>query len=101
MNLDEQLRTVCEEAGFIRPVSEGMFNRTGADVNDGIGNLIASCREYTQPRAHQDSLDKLWIKRFSEIGLVRDVKIICHYGRHGIEFKSLLHLETTPLFGWS
>ena len=35
MNPDEQFRTVCEEAGFIRTVSNGMYNRTGEDVNDG------------------------------------------------------------------
>ena len=35
MNPDEQLRTVCEEAGFIRSVSEGVYYRTGDDVNDG------------------------------------------------------------------
>ena len=32
-------------AGFIRTVSKGMYYRTGEEVNDGFGNLLASCRE--------------------------------------------------------
>ena len=32
---DEQLRTACEEAAFVRPISEEMYYRTGEDVNDG------------------------------------------------------------------
>ena len=35
MNPDEQLRTVCEEAGFIRTVSQKMYYRTSEDVHDG------------------------------------------------------------------
>ena len=48
MNPDEQLRTVCEEAGFIRTVSKRMYYRTSEDVNDGYGNFIASCREFSR-----------------------------------------------------
>ena len=40
MNPNEQLRTVCEEAGFIRTVFQGMYHRTGEDVNDGYGHFI-------------------------------------------------------------
>ena len=87
MNFDEKLRTVCEEAGFKRPVFKGMYLRTSEDVSDGFGNLIASCRECSQLRAHQDSVVKLWIHRYTEIGPVRDVKIICRHGRHGIEIQ--------------
>ena len=87
MNPDEQLRTVFEQAGFITPVSKVMNYRTGADVNDGFGNLIATYREHTLSQTHQDSVVKLWIQRFSEIGPVLDVKIICHRGRHGIEIQ--------------
>ena len=60
---DEQLRTVCEEARFTRTVSKGMYYRTGEDVNDGYGNLNASCREYTVPRTHRNSEIKLWIQK--------------------------------------
>ena len=77
MNADEQLRTVCEEAGFIRTVSEGMYYRTGEDVNDGFRNLIASCRDYTLSRTHRDSEVNFWILKKILIGQVCDVKIIC------------------------
>ena len=78
MTSEEQLRTVSEEAGFIRTVSEGMYHRTGEDVNDGFGNLIAPCREYTFSRTHPDSEAKLEIYKYTEIGPVLDVKVICH-----------------------
>ena len=60
LDLDEQLQTIFESAGFMRSVSVGMYYRTGDDVNDGFGNLTASCREWTLLRAHQDSVVKLW-----------------------------------------
>ena len=78
MNPDEQLRTVCEEAGFLRTVSEGMCYRSGEDVNDGHGRFIASCREYTLSRTHRDPEIKLWIQKYTEIGQVLDVNLICH-----------------------
>ena len=54
-------------------------------MNDGFGNLIASCREYTQSRIHRNCEVKLWIQKNTEIGPVRDAKIICHHGRPEIE----------------
>ena len=84
---DEQFRTICESVGFIRPASVGMYYRTSNDTNGGFGNLTASCREYTQPRAHQDSVVTLWVKRSSEIGPVLEVKIFCHLDVHGIEIQ--------------
>ena len=44
---DEQFSTIYESVGLIRPVSVGMYYRSGDDMNDGFGNLTASCREYT------------------------------------------------------
>ena len=85
MTSDEQLRTVCEGAAVIRPVSEGMYYRTGEDVNDGFGNLIASCREYTLSRTHRDSEVKLWLQKYTEIEPVRGVKSICHHEGCGFE----------------
>ena len=32
----------------------GMYYRTIDDMNEGFGNLTASCQEYTLLRAHQD-----------------------------------------------
>ena len=39
-------------------------------MNDGCGNLTKSCRECSVLRAHQASVVKLWIQKFTEIGLV-------------------------------
>ena len=90
MNLDERLRTVCEETGSIsiKPVCKGTHFGTNADVKDRLGNLSASSREHTQRRTHRNSEVKLWIQRYTEIGPVRDAQIICHHGRHGIEIQN-------------
>ena len=84
---DEQFRTIGESAGFIRPISVGMYYRTSDDMNDGFGKLTASCREGTLLRAHQDSVVKPWIKRHTEIGPVLEVKTFCHLDVHGIEIQ--------------
>ena len=94
----EQFRTICGSAGFIRPVSVGMYCRTSDDMNDGFGNLTASCREKTPPRAHQDSVVKLWIQRYTEIGPVLELKTFCHLDVDGIEIQIP---STSPKFGWS
>ena len=76
-------------AGFFfkKTVCNGMYHRTGEDVNDGHGNFIASCTEYTLPRNHRDSEVKLWIQKFAQFRPVRDVKIICHSEVHGLEIQ--------------
>ena len=50
-------------------------------------------RTHTQRRTHRNSEVKLWMKRYTEIGPVRDAKIICHHGRHGIK------IQNTSTFG--
>ena len=52
-----------------------------------LGNLIASCREYTKSRTHRDSEAKLWKYRHTETGPVLDVKVICHQNVNGIEIQ--------------
>ena len=56
-------------------------------MDDGFGNFIASCREYTFSRTHPDSEAKLWIFYYTETVLVLDVKVICHHNVHGIEIQ--------------
>ena len=87
LDLDEQFRTIYESAGFTRPVSVGMYYRTGDDVNDGFGNLTTLRREYTLLRVHRDSVVKLWIKTHTEIEPVLDVKIFCHLDKFGMEIQ--------------
>ena len=62
-------------------------------MNDGFGNLTASCREYTLPRAHQDSVVKLWIQKYREIGPVLGVKTFGHLHKQGFE------IQVTCTFG--
>ena len=76
MTSEEQLRAACEESGFVRTVSEGLYYKICEDVTDGFGNLIASCRECTFSRTHRDSEPKLWVYKYTERGAVFDVKVI-------------------------
>ena len=87
MNPDEQLRTVCTEAGFIRTVSAGMYCRTGEHVNDG-----------SLPRTRRYVEVKLWIQKYTEFVMS---KSFVNMKFMNSRFKSPLHLETTPMFGWS
>ena len=98
---DKQVRAINESAGFIRPVSVGMYHRTGDDVNNGFGKLTASCREYTQPRAHQDSVVKVWIQKYQGMGQVLKSRLSVVFANMESKFRSLLHLEITPMFVWS
>ena len=52
-------------------------------------------------RTHPDSDEKLWTNKFTEIGLVLDVKVICHHNVHGIKIQIPQHLKTKPILGWS
>ena len=85
---DEQFRTIRESAGFMRPVSVEMSYRTSDDVNDGFGNLSASCREYTSPRARRDIVVKLWLRKHTGIGPVLEAKTFCHLDKHGIDIQT-------------
>ena len=87
MTPEEQLGTVSERAGFIRTVSKRMCCKTGKDVDDVFGNLVASCREYIFTRTHPDYEAKFWMCKYTEIGLLLDAKVICHHNVHGIEIQ--------------
>ena len=64
-----------------------MCYRTSDDMNDGFGNPTASCREFSLPRAHQDSVVTLWTQNYAEIGPVLEVNTFCHLDVHGIEIQ--------------
>ena len=102
MTPEEQPCTVSERAKFIRTSSEGMYDTTGEDVNDGFGNFVASYREYASSLGPSDSEEKLWTYMYTEIGpefLMSRLSVIITYMES--RFRSPLHLETTPKFGWS
>ena len=65
-----------------------MYYRISDNMNDGVGHPKASCREYTKSRTHQDSVTQPWIKSHTEIGLIRDVKIMWPLDNHDIEIQS-------------
>ena len=87
MTSQEQHHTVCEEAGFVRTVSKEMCYKTGEEVDDVHANFIASCREYTFSRSHPDSEAKRWIHKYTQIGLVGDVQVVCQHKVYVIEFQ--------------
>ena len=77
-----------------------MFCRTGVDVNDGFGILIASCREYSL------GLIEILKSNFGYKMLQRSYQFVMSKSSVIMKFmvsrfKFPLHLETTPLFGWS
>ena len=83
----EQCHTVSEIAGFVRTVSKGMYYKTVEDVDDGFGNFITSCRAYILSRTHPESEAKLWSYKYTWIGIVLGLKVICHHYVHGIEIQ--------------
>ena len=78
---------LAKEQDSSEQFSKQMYCRTGEDVNDGFGNLIASCREYTLSRTHPDSEPKLWIYKYTEIGPDLEVKVVCHHSVYGINIQ--------------
>ena len=87
MTSEEQLRTVCEEARFVRTVSKGMCYKIGEEVDDGYVTCIASCREYTFSQTYPDSEAKLWMHKYTEIGPVLNFKVVCQHNVYGIEIQ--------------
>ena len=67
-------------------VSLGQCFRTIHNIDDG-------CREYTQPRAHDDSEPVGWIRGFTKIGPVIQVRATNYSDQYGIEIqvKSMLN----------
>ena len=71
----------------MRKVSIGQYFRTIHDVDDGLGGMTRSCREYTLLRDHQDSDFVGWISGHTRIGPVCQVKIRCCLDPNGIEIQ--------------
>ena len=70
-NLPEVLQLIkaCDEAGFVRSVSQGQFFVTIPDVRlEGC-----ECREYTYPRSDERSQPKGFIRINTKIGPVLEV----------------------------
>ena len=82
-----QFSQIWDSAGFIRRFSVGTLYRTIQDLDDGFGDRIAACREYTFPRDDPESEIKLWIEGHTRIGPVLRVKTTCYLNVHGIEIQ--------------
>ena len=52
-----------------------------------LGMLLHHAESAHFSRTHPDSEAKLWIYKYTEIGPVLDVKVICHHNVHGIEIQ--------------
>ena len=75
-----------------------MYYKTGEDVDDGFGQFIASCREYTSSRIHPDSEAKFSMFKYTEIGLLLDVKVICHHNVHGMKIQIPSSVDKTKVW---
>ena len=87
---DGQLRTVSERAGFVRTVSKEMYCTNGEDVDDGLVNFIASCREYTLSRTHLTRTRRLVLLLMSASSVITMFM--------ASTFRSRQHLETTKIW---
>ena len=86
-SLDETIRftRVCELASFRHRVSAGMNYKTRPDEDEGFGQTIPSCREYTLSRAHPQSRIFAAIPGGTVIGPVIEVQIVKILEQYGLE----------------
>ena len=52
-----------------------------------LGILLHHAESTLFSWTHPDSEAKLWIYKYTKIGLVLDVKVICHHNVHGMEIQ--------------
>ena len=86
-SLDERIQftRVCEIALFKHRVLSERKCKTRLDEDDGFGQLIPLCREYTLSRAHPQSRIFAAIPGGTIIGPVIEVEIVKILERHGFE----------------
>ena len=82
-----------QETRETRTVSKGMYYKTGDDMDDRFGNFCC-----IMPRVHFIS-DPSY--KYTEIGHVLDVNVICHHKVHGIDIQIASNNWRQPKFGWS
>ena len=66
------------------------------DIDDGFGGESGACREYTRPRDHDDSKLVAWIRGFTKIGPVIQVRATYYSDQngHAIQVNSMLNNES-------
>ena len=100
-NLSTQIKVsqTCEIAGFVRKVSPAQCFRTIHDIDDGFGEKTGACKEYTQPRDHENSEPVGWIRGFAKIGSVIQVRATCYLDHCGIEIQVTSTLKNGSFSG--
>ena len=84
-SLSETIRftRVCELASFPHRVSAGMSYKTRLDEDDGFGQIIPLCREYTLSRVNPQSRASAAMPGGTIIGPVIEVQIVKILDQHG------------------
>ena len=77
----------CELASFWYQVSAGMSYKTKPGEDDGVGDHIPVCWEYTLPRANPLSRAYAAIPGVTIIGPVIEVHVVQLCGSHGLEIE--------------
>ena len=82
-----QFTKFCELASIWNRVSAGVSYKTQADEDDGLGDPIPLCREYTLPRANPQSIVYAAIPGETIIGPIIEVHVVQIFGTHGLEIE--------------
>ena len=83
----DQLRKICNDAGFLKTVEVGQHFRT--KHTDEFLQLAGpvTCREYTLPRGDKSTDPKGWIQGYTEIGPVLEVATSYLQFYHRVEIR--------------
>ena len=80
-----QFSKLCEDAWLEHRVSAGMKYKIRPDEDDGYGQLVPLCREYTHSRANPQSRVFAGIPGRTVIGPVVEVQIVKILDQYGLE----------------
>ena len=86
-SLSETIRftRVCEIASSWHRVSAGLSYKTRLDEDDGFGQIVPSCREYTLSRVNPQSRAFAAIPGGTIIGPVIEVQVVKIIDQYGLE----------------
>ena len=80
-----QFSKLCEDAWLKHRISAGTMYKTRPDEDDGYGQLVPLCREYTLSRAHPQSRVFAAIPGGTIVGPVVEVRTVKILGQPGLE----------------
>ena len=76
---------LCSDAG-LKNVKRRQFFIT-LDTEEGPHDMEHQCQEFTLPRNDERTKARGWIRKYTNIGPVLDVKVCLHQDRYGIEIQ--------------